>query len=172
KTRNCSRPLFEIAEITFAPKRWPVALDERRLSDRRPGAAGRVVGAQAHLVGPQDQRPLAVGAPLQLRVALIQPARYQLWILLERAPRRLLRTEPPRAQVTTGRLLTDTHPEATLDQLADQRPRPQEPRQPQLIGILVANRLRDLRLLPGPKRGLLTRPPAPPARRQRPLAAH
>ena len=37
-----------------------------------------MIGAQAHLVGPEDQRPLAVGAPLELRVALIQPARDQL----------------------------------------------------------------------------------------------
>src|SRR6266568_502347 len=111
------------------------------LHDALPILPGAVIGAQSHLVEPEDQRPLAVGAPLQLRVALIQPARDQLRILLESAPRRLLRAEPPCAQVAPGRLLTNTDAEATLDQLTDQRPRPQKPRQAQLIRILVPNRL-------------------------------
>ena len=145
--------------------------NDRGLPDRRPGAACAVIGAQPHLVEPQHQRLLAVGAQLDLGVALLQPTRDQLGVLLERPPRRLLRAEPPDAQIPPRRLLRDPDPEAPLDQLAHKRPRPQKPRQPELIGILLPDRLRDLRLLPRRQHRLLTRPPAPLARRQRRLAA-
>jgi hypothetical protein len=165
--------LFEIAEITFAPKRWPVPVPATSgvCPTGRPGAAGAVVGAQAHLVGPEDQRPSPAGAPLQLRVALLQPARHQLRVALERTPGRLLRAEPPDAQIPPRRLLGDREPEPALDQLADERPRPQEARQPELIGILLPDRLRDLRLLPRREHRLLALAPAPRTRRQRLLAA-
>src|SRR4051794_25906089 len=153
------------AEALAAP------LHERGLSDRRPGAAGAVVGAQPHLVRPQDQRSLPVGAPLQLRVALVQPARDRPRVLLQRPPRRLLRTEAPDAQIPPRRLLRDRDPEPALDQLADERPRPQEPRQLELIGILLPDRLRDLRLLPRSERRLLPSPATASPRRQRLLTA-
>jgi hypothetical protein len=146
------------------------ALDHRRAAGWRPRAPGGVVGAQSHLIGPQNQGFLAVSAGLDLRVALIQPARDQLRVLLKRAASGLLRAEPPGAQIPPGGLLRDPDPKAPVDQLAHQRPGPEKPRQPQLIGILLTDSLGDLRPLPRHKSRLLTRPATTLARRQRPIA--
>ena len=73
KTLNCRRPLLEIAEITFAPKRWPVPATIGVCPTGDQERPARVIGAQAHLVGPQDQRLLAVGARLDRGIALLQP---------------------------------------------------------------------------------------------------
>lgn len=47
------------------------ALDHRGLPDRRPGSAGGVIGAQTHLIRPQDQGLFAVGTLFDRVVALI-----------------------------------------------------------------------------------------------------
>src|SRR5207302_250187 len=65
------------------------------------------------------------------------------------------------------------HPElqAPLDQLTRQRPGPQEPRQLELVGVLLTNRLGDLRLLPWQQSRLLTRTSATRACPQRLLTS-
>ena len=45
-TLNCRWPLLEIAEITFAPNRWPVPSITGVWPDRAPGPAGGMVGAK------------------------------------------------------------------------------------------------------------------------------
>src|SRR5437660_2325101 len=147
------------------------ALDEGSLADRAPRSSGAVIGAQPHLIDPQDQGLLAVGARLDLRVALIQPARDQLRVLLERPACGLLRGEPPAAQIAPRGLLGDPDVKAPLDQLTHQRPGPQEPRQLELVGVLLTNRLGDLRLLPWQQSRLLTRTSATRACPQRLLTS-
>ena len=72
-TRKDRCPLLEIAEITFAPKRWPVpsitGVSPTGLQDLPDG----VIGAQAHLIGPQDQGFLASRTGLDRWIALIKP---------------------------------------------------------------------------------------------------
>ena len=74
----------------------PRALDDRRLPDRRPRPASGVVGAKPGLVSPQDPCFLAAAALRDRRVLDLEPLLDRDRVLLERAPRRLLRAEPPR----------------------------------------------------------------------------
>src|ERR1019366_5065806 len=110
------------------------ALDDGGLTDWRPRGAGRVIGAHPQLVGPQDLGSVLARLALDLRVDLLEPGAYLRFGLRVGAPERLLRAEAPTAQVAPRGFLGDPDREALLDQLADQRPGPQEPGQLQLIG--------------------------------------
>src|SRR5207249_1584420 len=77
--------------------------DQRRLPLRGVAAAAGVVGAQPHLVAPENQRPLAFGAGAQTRILLLEPARDRGRVALVGALDRLLRPEAPAAQVVADR---------------------------------------------------------------------
>ena len=118
------------------------ALNERRLPDRSPNGDVRRCGRSAS----PSRRPTAA-APARGRRAAPTPGSAPPASARPTpgsAPARAApasAAEPPHTQIPPRRLLRHPHTEAPLDQLAHQRPRPQKPRQAQLIGIPVPDRL-------------------------------
>ena len=146
----------------------------RRRASARPGSrSGRRCGRSAA----RSRRPTGSGlsrggrAPRSRGSAPPATARPQLGVLLERPPRGLLRAEPPRAQIPARGLLRTRIPNRRSISSQTSAARPQKPRQPQLVRVLLPDRLRDLRLLPRrqapssrPAAGPASAPPTPPPR--------
>src|SRR4051794_4757800 len=162
KTRKRSVPVLEMAAIMLAVKRlpvpvvtgvWPIGAQVRPAlwSERRPDSSTERISARWRRA-----------ALLDRRVGLLQPAPYGLVGLLVGAAHRLLRREPPRAQVAPDGVLADRHAELAGDQLGHQRPRPQKPRQRQLVGVLAGHQPRDPQLLRVAQLGMSSAPATPP----------
>lgn len=125
--------------------------DHRRLPFQPPTRPRRMIRPKSHLVSPVNLRFIPPGQGPDHRIFLLQPLPDRFRIRFERPPDRLLRCKTPLPQVPPHRPDRKTHPISLFDQSSHSLSRPQVKRQPQLVGRLVGDRLRDHLCLTGRK---------------------
>jgi len=117
--------------------------DHRRLPFQPPTCPRRMIRPEPHLVSPVNLRFIPPCQGLDHRIFLLQALLDRFRIRFERPPDRLLRCETPLPQVPPHRPNQKTRPISLFDQSSHSLSRPQVKRQPQLVGRLVGDRLRD-----------------------------
>jgi hypothetical protein len=123
-----------------APARRP---HHRGLPLRRPGRAGVVVRTDARLVAKVDRCPDALGFGADRRIGLRLPGPHQSRILLPGLVERLLRAETQGLHEPVNRRHRQFLVESTLDQVANQRQRPQPELELELLRVVISNRIRN-----------------------------
>jgi len=141
---------------------------DRPLSPRRVSSDRRQM-LQAHpgFVLPKDQPALTARALLELRVHVGQPRLDDHRVGLQCPLGRPFEREPPAGDVPADRREIKPHAALALDQLLDRAARPQQRRDPQLIGMSALDRRHQPGLLRGRQRHLRLRIPPPLALGQR-----
>ena len=120
-----------------------------RLPLRRPSRAGVVIRADARLVAKVDRRPDLLGFCANRGVGFRFPGMHLHGILLPRLVKRLLGAEAQSLHETMNRGDRQFFFELTLDQVTDQRQRPQTELELELLRVMVTNGIGDPRQLLG-----------------------
>ena len=130
------------------------------LPDWGKAATAHIVGAQSSLIGPVDQRFLALGLTGNSWVDLSQPTRDRLLVSLIRAFDRTLNRQTPAFQIAAHCRQRQTHPVFPLDQQLHRRTRPQIEGQFQLLGHFAYHQCTDTLRLFDAELARLARAPA------------
>jgi len=111
----------------------------RRAGDRRPCGAGMMIGAHAGIVAEEDPRTDALGLGGNRRIILSFPALHQHRIAFARSAQGPLRAKAQRRHRPAYGRTRELDLELTLNDLADQRQRPQRKLEPMLLRRRVAH---------------------------------